>query len=432
MTDDATDGEITRAIKAALRKAFPTAKFSVTRGGARIGWTDDGPSVEHVQDALIGTGAEAKPNWRGERQVYLLHGRPIWFDCYNAAELAAEQEDRARRAREAEIQRQREGAAVRAAEQAKRDAMRAYVKAPAARIPAAPACDPEAFAAFEALRQRAETDVATDAERQHRPSWAPPLIFEGELLEACIALGLLKPDDKPIARLWAGFADPKATGRILRERRGRHPLSGITCRGFELHAGSERGPTSAILFEAQRTESGQWRFGPSLYASDYHSPRQSEWERLVRECERYREVPGLGADVARISERIAAIDAEDLAAAQAHHHRQYLRERAVELARARVLDFAGAPGARAAGWPAVRPCFHCFRALTDPISLERGIGPDCLENKISWIKRMHEEEGMDVPSLAFWSGMPVDFVTAVLDQGVAPPPARAAVTPKAT
>jgi uncharacterized protein DUF6011 len=231
-----------------------------------------------------------------------------------------------------------------------------------------------------------------------------------------LVLGWLGLNDKPIARLWAGFADPKAIGRILREGRGRHPLTGITCRGFELHAGSERGPTSAILFEAQRTGSGQSRFGPGLYASDYHSPRQSEWERLVRERERYQEVPGLGADVARISERIAAIDAEDSLSAQAHRHRQHLRERAVGLAKARVLDFAGAPGVQMqlAG-RLCGQCFHCFRALTDPISLERGIGPDCLENKVAWIKA-RGSEGDDVRAIAFWSGMPVDFVTAILDR----------------
>ena len=48
-----SDGEATRAIKSALRKAFPAAKFSVTRGGARIEWEDTGPTVEQVKDALI-------------------------------------------------------------------------------------------------------------------------------------------------------------------------------------------------------------------------------------------------------------------------------------------------------------------------------------------------------------------------------------------
>ena len=91
-----SDGEATRAIKGALRKAFPTAKISTTHGGSRIEWTDDGPTVEQVQDTIIAA---------------------------NCAEF----------------------------------------------------------------------------ERQRRPSWEPQLIIEDELLASCIELGLLKPDDKPIA-----------------------------------------------------------------------------------------------------------------------------------------------------------------------------------------------------------------------------------------
>ena len=52
-TEYQSDGEATRAIKGALRKAFPTARISTTHGGSRIEWTDDGPTVEQVQDAII-------------------------------------------------------------------------------------------------------------------------------------------------------------------------------------------------------------------------------------------------------------------------------------------------------------------------------------------------------------------------------------------
>ena len=98
-----------------------------------------------------------------------------------------------------------------------------------------------------------------------------------------------------------------------------------------------------------------------------------------------------------MSAEIAQIDAEDLAGVQAQAERHQLRQRAVELAKARVLEFAGAPGAQmqAAGRLSGH-CFNCFRELTDPISLERGIGPDCLEGKVSFIKSaavsgMHQE-----------------------------------------
>jgi hypothetical protein len=406
-----TDGENTRAIKATLRKAFSGTGFSVTRGGSYIKWTDDGPTVEQVEDALIGAGAEAKPGWNGERRLH-LHGRSFWFDRYNAGERAAEQESLARRRQEWQAQQQRENDAVCAAVLAKRNT----VSAPACTRRAASAEDPEAHAAFEALRQRAETDVDCDVERKVRPSWAPPLIIEGELLEICIALGWLEEDDKPIARLWASFADPKAAGSILRERRSRHTLSGIACRGFQLHAGSERGSTGSMLFEAQRTETGQWRFGPYVSTSDYYSPRSSEWERLIRERERCQSIPGLDARIERISEQLAAIDAQDLANAQEHHKRQAAPVRAVELAKARVLDFAGAPGVQMAlAGRLSGMCFNCGRALTDPLSLERGIGPECLDNKVHWIRRMGAE--MDVPTLAFLSGMPKEFVVEVIAVG---------------
>ena len=60
--------------------------------------------------------------------------------------------------------------------------------------------------------------------------------------------------------------------------------------------------------------------------------------------------------------------------------RYQLRCRATELAAARVAEFAGDQDAqaRAAG----RLCGHCsecFRALTDPKSLEIGIGPECVQ-----------------------------------------------------
>jgi Family of unknown function (DUF6011) len=321
------------------------------------------------------------------------------------------------------VQRQRENDALSAAMTAKR----AIFQGPDAEGFPRPPADtlPHVHDAFETLRQRAEDDVGSDAERQVRPSWAPPLILEGELLGACIALDLLQPDDMPIARLWAGFADPQTTGRILREQRSRHTLSGIVCRGFQLYAGSERGSTSAMLFEAQLTATtGQWRFGPRRHASDYSSPRSSEWERLVRERERLvqerergrehqQDVPGIDARIERVAEQIAVIDAQDITAAQAHHKRQALWARAIELARERVLEFAGAPGVQMAlAGRLCGHCFNCWRALTDPISLERGIGPECLDHKIEWIEATRER--MDAPTLAFFTGLPEAFVIEIL------------------
>jgi len=112
---------------------------------------------------------------------------------------------------------------------------------------------------FETLRQRAEAEVAQRFDKQNRrPSWAPPLVIDGELLELCIKLGLLTAVDKPIARLWATFADPKKVGRTLREsnKDREHAMPKIKCRRFDLYAGGKRGKRSEVLFEAQRYGDG--------------------------------------------------------------------------------------------------------------------------------------------------------------------------------
>ena len=424
-----TDAEATRAIKAALHKAFPDSKFSVTRGGSSIEWTDDGPDIEQVKSALIA--ADVVTTWKDLRDHLVLQvpgNNSICLDRYNVAERAAYQQDLARRIEENEQRRQRQDEVISAAKQAKC----ATLKAPPSDWMKQVENGSEVFQAFEQLRQRAENDVATDddAERQRRPSWGAPLIIEGELLDICLELELLTPDDKPIVKLWAQYADPKKRGTALREQRSNLPLIGITCRGFELHAGSERGKTSDMLFEAQRDKMDEWRFGPCTYIHDYHSPRAHQWEQLVRErdnCQHhYPNSPDkIEACVAAKSALIAEIDAKDQVAAAAFYRHQQLRVRAVELARDRVLAFAGAPGAqmrlaaRLSG-----QCFNCGRALTDPLSLERGIGPECIVHKVRFI-RDSADRGKSVATIAFWSGMPEDYVIAVLAEprpGLKPAP----------
>ena len=126
---------------------------------------------------------------------------------------------------ENEQRRQRENEVVQAAKLAKHAAL-----APPSSDPKQVETGPEAFKVFEELRRSAENDVNCNVGRKFRPSWAPPLILEDELLAACIELGRLKADDKPIARLWAIFADPKAKGHALRKQISDHTLSGVVCR----------------------------------------------------------------------------------------------------------------------------------------------------------------------------------------------------------
>ena len=129
---------------------------------------------------------------------------------------------------------------------------------------------------FEILRLRVEADVAArlDSNKPYsrRPSWAPPLVLGDELFDTCIKLGLLTADDKPIGRLWAQFANPKKVARVLREanRDKECAMPGISCRGFELYAGGERGNGSTILLRAQRWGDGNWQTGPRWVRPDVH------------------------------------------------------------------------------------------------------------------------------------------------------------------
>src|SRR5262245_45006512 len=194
--------------------------------------------------------------WNNTRGVEVA-GDTLYFDRFNAAERAAYRQDLERRKQEYATQQQRADEAVKQARQVKRAAVE-----PFCRQNPPPVQDPAVFEAFEKLRQRAETEVTIHADAERHPSWAPPLILGEELAEACLELGYLTFDDKWIGRLWATFATPKRSGRWLREHVSSLPLKGISCRGFELYAGGTRGTRGELLFEAQREESGTWRFGP--------------------------------------------------------------------------------------------------------------------------------------------------------------------------
>jgi uncharacterized protein DUF6011 len=93
-----------------------------------------------------------------------------------------------------------------------------------------------------------------------------------------------------------------------------------------------------------------------------------------------------------------------------------MRQRALELARARVLEFVGAPDAQmmtaARLWG---HCCICGKALTDPVSLERGIGPDCFADRVDYIRRS-ASAGRSPEKIAAVAGMSLEFVSAILEE----------------
>ena len=251
---------------------------------------------------------------------------------------------------------------------------------------------------FETLRLRAEADIAARLDPNkpqiRRPSWAPPLVLSGELLEICIKLELPISEEKPIARLWGRFANPKKVGRVLREtnRDRDNAMAGISCRGFELYAGAERGTRSTLLFEARRWGDGCWHAGPG-WLSPTRDPSslvyraQREVDSAQVWVDKYAEHPEWEAPyqyyvnlVADAERKLATEEAKEQLRFQRATERCQWRRRATELAAARVAEFAGNQDVqmRFAG----RLCGHCsecFRALTDPKSLEIGIGPECVQ-----------------------------------------------------
>jgi hypothetical protein len=415
-----TLAESARKIRAALRPAFPQTNITVkSRSGfnsVEIEWDDSGPTVAELQQALSTAKlTESVERWPG-REDLQINGHYLIFDCFNRARREAAQRDAERKKQEAADLRQREYEAVQEAYKAKRAAQPKSSGEYYTRSPYDPAIDE----AFERLRQKAEAQVA-EHEGDRRPSWAPPLFLGDELAEACRALDYLAADDKPIGRLWAQFATPKRSGRYLRENVSQHPLHGIAVRGYQLFASGERQSRAEMLFEAQRRDDGKWQFGPWRSSNAYISPRAREWEELIRkrvQIDHNVVMPKewVDANRAAVTAQIEALDAQDTIDAKRHDERQRLRNRALGLARARVLDFIGAPDAemQLAGrlWG---HCCRCGKGLIDPLSLERGIGPDCHQRILTRIETL-ANDGRPLEVIAWLAGMSVDFVNTVLSE----------------
>lgn len=180
-----------------------------------------------------------------------------------------------------------------------------------------------------------------------RPTWAPPLILEGELLDLLHELEWLTPEEKPLARLWAEFTDP---------RRGE-----VQCQGFELRAGHVR--AGKKIFETQHFDKAAVLARLDRWIEQTQSPdvrRRLEGNR--RQTEAIQDGWSYGPKWirARTRERLDKLN------------------HAVELGWRRVMDFAGCPveqmrrGGRFWGH-----CCICGKGLTDHKSRELGIGPEC-------------------------------------------------------
>jgi hypothetical protein len=184
--------------------------------------------------------------------------------------------------------------------------------------------------ALHTLRLAADAAVGGYAGKR-RPTWAPALVIGGEFLSTLEALGDIETGDKPVARLWARYTDPT-----------RGP---VTCRGFELRPGTER--KGYAIYETMLGRDGTWSNGP-VWLPPKALPRF------------------LVDDQAAIARR------------ERQRERYDLRCRATELGAQRVLEFAGdASEQMRLGGVLTGACNMCGRGLTDPISLERGIGPEC-------------------------------------------------------
>lgn len=416
-----------KKVRATLRTAFPKTKISTTSGtcGISVEWANDiGPSVKEVENVLCAAPFITSAEGWDDTKILKADGYLIQLWSFNAAEREAEQRERELRRQKEEEEWQRGSAALAEARRAEEPALEA-IEAP--RQSRQQESNAAVFEAFNRLRQRAEAGVEFAEGDRRRPSWAPPMILGDELAAICRTLGWLGAEDKPIGRLWAQFASPRRSAGYLREHVSGHGLGDITCRSFELFAGSERGLRGQILFEAQQAAPGEWRFGPSVYFSAYESPHEREWEGLVRERERLthdlvhvnfndearaREEKRL----AEIDRKIAEIDHADAQKAQQRREKQQLRLRAYELTRARMLDFVGAPDVQmqlaARLWG---HCCRCGRELTDPVSLERGIGPDCWNDICNGIRRL-AAEGERREVISWLVGVPLELLDTILGE----------------
>jgi uncharacterized protein DUF6011 len=243
---------------------------------------------------------------------------------------------------------------------------------------------------FEKLRILAEADTADSGTDKRRPSWGPALVLGDEIFAALAGLNCPLPNKK-VARLWATFANPNKVGRYLRVNVSTLPMEGVRVRAFELRLGTDRSGTR--LLSAKRDSSDLWSVETNTWSNfphwreyqraekDYgraqdrvknlsrwplHTIGNVEFREHVRE-----ELPNAEAQLVKCEQAYT-----ELEAARADYRRG--KDAFGDLIKQRVAEFAGDSFAQMiSGAHVTGNCAICGRGLTDPISLERGIGPEC-------------------------------------------------------
>jgi hypothetical protein len=246
---------------------------------------------------------------------------------------------------------------------------------------------------FEALRATAEADTANYTGTKRRPSWGPAIVLGAEIEKALADLNTPLPE-KPVARLWATFAGRDRVTSYLRDNLSTLPLTGTQVRGFELHLGQDRAGLQLL-----RAKHGSDAWGVQV-GIPYHFPHSWELYRMNEACKETRQrvevlngtisgarpwrhggeelaraqLPGAEAELAEYQAIVTELNAE---------RDDYKRrlDTLTELIKRRVAEFGGSPRAEMiAGARVTGNCAICGRGLTDPLSLERGIGPECFSH----------------------------------------------------
>jgi hypothetical protein len=291
---------------------------------------------------------------------------------------------------------------------------------------------------LDAIRIQAEIETA-DRSQTKRPTWAPAVVLDGELLELCREVEHLSRDDKPVARLWAVFADPRRKGTVIRTNYSQHALPGIRCRGFEMRVGTTHDGdrmTDALMDSAGAWSIGHVRWAHSSLASmrnwvnkyqnrihEIHralepvSPPQgstpeqrykwaiehgsseeqaqrileyerkyaaealARWEKQEQQKREPEFIACMRQREAKIAARLERLQ-KDVAKEEANPDWRFKAlTRMTGLATERMLAFAGdAEGERQRGARVTGNCCICGKTLTDKLSLERGIGPECIQH----------------------------------------------------